>query len=76
VVWAAEFGAHKQFRKGSRSVQQEVSYLVLTVEGQKAFQMYRTSYQDELKLYREQYENIQKLKDWIFANISPHYQNR
>jgi len=56
------------------SVQREPTFLDLTAEGQKAFQMDWTFYQDELKLYKEQHENIRKLKDWISSNISPHYQ--
>lgn len=51
-----------------------ISFVDLTHEGQKAFNMAWSYYQDDLKLFEKQQEYIRKLKEWISANVSAHLQ--
>jgi hypothetical protein len=51
-----------------------ITYLNMTAEGQKAYNATWSHYQDEAKSFKEQEDNIRKLKQWILANVSAHYQ--
>jgi hypothetical protein len=53
---------------------QEVTFSDLTADGQKSFSMAWTFYQDDTKAYEKQQDLIRKLKEWIAANVSSHYQ--
>jgi hypothetical protein len=51
-----------------------IAFSDLTADGQKSFSMAWTFYQDDLKAYEKQQELVRKLKEWISANVSSHYQ--
>jgi len=53
---------------------QEVTFSDLTADGQKSFSMAWTFYQDDTKAYEKQQDLVRKLKEWIAANVSSHYQ--
>ena len=52
----------------------EITFSDLTAEGQKSFSMAWTFYQDKIKAFEKQQDLIRKLKEWIAANVSSHYQ--
>jgi hypothetical protein len=45
-----------------------------TTESQKAYNVTWAHYQDEMKTFKDQEDNVRKLKQWILANVSAHYQ--
>jgi hypothetical protein len=51
-----------------------LAYGNLSADGQKAFSMAWAFYQDELKAYKSQRDQVIKLKEWIIANVSSHFQ--
>jgi hypothetical protein len=51
-----------------------ITYLNMTTESQKAYNATWAHYQDEMKTFKDQEDNVRKLKQWILANISAHYQ--
>jgi len=53
---------------------QEVTFSDLTTDGQRSFSMAWTFYQDDTKEYEKQQDLVRKLKEWIAANVSSHYQ--
>jgi hypothetical protein len=54
--------------------QREATFSDLTTDGQKSFSMAWTFYQDDTKAYEKQQDLVRKLKEWIAANVSSHYQ--
>jgi hypothetical protein len=52
----------------------EITFSDLTADGQKSFNMAWSFYQDDTKAYERQQDLIRKLKGWIAANVSSHYQ--
>jgi hypothetical protein len=53
----------------------EVTFNDLTADGQRSFSMAWTFFQDRTKAYEKQRDLVRKLKDWIAANVSSHYQD-
>jgi hypothetical protein len=56
------------------STPMQITYLNLTAEGQRAYNATWAHYQDDMKSFKEQEDNIRKIKQWILANVSAHYQ--
>jgi hypothetical protein len=52
----------------------EVTFSDLTTDGQKSFSMAWTFYQDNMKAYEKQQDLVRKMKEWIAANVSSHFQ--
>ena len=51
-----------------------VGFSDLTSDGQKSFQMAWNFYQDDLKAFEKQQDLLAKMKEWMIANISIHFQ--
>ena len=51
-----------------------ITFSDLTTDGQKSFSMAWTFYQDDMKAYEKQQDLVRKMKEWIAANVSSHFQ--
>lgn len=51
-----------------------VGFNDLSIEGQKSFQVAWNFYQDDLKLFDKQQERVTKMRNWIIAHVSTHFQ--